>query len=537
VRGEARDNVLRLGTLAALVAFGIFVLACLNASALVLARLDRRRHALAIRRALGASRWQVVRAGLAEVAVLAALGLALGLFAAVVGERVLNASAFAVTGQVPLRVALSGWVVAWSGLLGGCAVLITGLLPMWHASRVDVASVLGSGATRTIVGGRLVGRRSLIAGQVAAAIALTVITLVAVKGLSDARATDFGFDATTVLQANIDVSVPSLEVDDPHAMFRELRERASALPGVQMAGLADAAPLSGGLARRPIVANGEVITVHAVGAGVGYFETLGIPLLAGSLPADDERDAVAISESLARELRSHGAGLGSVVRIADDGPGAGAVRVVGIVAEVHQAVPGDASLPVMYLRAEHETPDRRSATLLLRTAGRRDVHLEQVRNLVGELWPHVPVWRLQWLSEPVRTWLMPVQALSAVLVVSGGIALLLALSGTYALLAYLVSGRRRELGIRMALGATPSRAYHAVVSGVTFAALVGLAAGAIAGWATSHTLARAFVSVMPADPAVLVLACGLMGTLLAAGLVVPGSAVRRIVPASVLRDE
>lgn len=197
---------------------------------------------------------------------------------------------------------------------------------------------------------------------------------------------------------------------------------------------------------------------------------------------------VVVNQALWATLRSQGVSLGDTVRLEDDGPNAGVLTVVGVVADARHVSPAAPPVPTVYLLALPQVLSARRAVLLLRTNERHDRHLDAVRRLVAQHLRDVPIWRLDWIEDHHARALRPARVMLVSLLAGGTTTLVLAMAGILALLTYIVGRSRREMGIRAALGATPARAYLAVASGVVAATCAGLVVGGAAGWTGSHLL-------------------------------------------------
>lgn len=489
IRGAARAHVGQLTLLVGAVAIMVFLAACANVVGLVIARLEGRRQELGIQVALGATRAHIFREELLEVASITALAIVVGLGLALVGQRVLDTWPVTLTGRVPLRLEVNARVALLSSCVAVFAVAASAVWPLWRASARRPMDSLAPAASRTVAP-RTTGRLLFVCVQVAACTALAVASLLAVARVRGELARPLGFDANRLLAATIDVTQPV------HAQARaqmagwlpDLRAAAAALPGVESVSVSDFGPLTGAGAERRLVVAGEALTVQAVGADATHFSTLRMPLLAGRALHTGAVGEAVVNEFLWTMLRARGVSLGDSVRVDDDGPNAGSLTIVGVVGNArHLAVevpPG----PTVYLPVWPQVQSAGRAVFLLRTRDRRNQHLDEMRRLVTERLPGVPLWQVDWIADRYAIALRPARVVLVSLIAGGVLTLGLAMTGILALLSYVVGRSRREMGIRAALGATPARAYLTVASGVVCAALAGLIVGAAAGWAGSHLL-------------------------------------------------
>ena len=489
IRGPARAHILQMTLLVGVVAILIFFTACANVVGLVIARVEGRRQELGVRVALGATRAQIVRTELLEVACISVIALGAGLAIAVLGQGLLDAWPVTLAGRVPLRLIVNARVALFSSVLAVGAVLVSGAWPLWRVSMRRPAGSLLPAASRTVAP-RTTGRLLFVCAQVGGCTALAVTSIVALSQVRAELARPLGFDSHRLLAATVDVTQPThagagAQVDD---WLPRLRAAAADLPGVQSVAASDFAPLGGGSNERRMLLRGESLTVSAVGADANYFRTLRIPVVMGrSLQSDDAAEAV-VNRALWARVRARGVSLGDTVALEDAGPRAGRLTIVGVVEDARNYAADVPAVPTVYLPVLPQAAASRRAVLLLRTTDRRDVRRDAVRRLVAERLPDVPLWRLDWIEDRYAVALRPARVVLMSLASGTALTLLLAMTGIQALLNYIIGCSQREIGIRTALGAAPGRAYMAVASGVIGAAYVGLILGAGAGWAGSHLL-------------------------------------------------
>lgn len=535
IRGPSRAHVERMTLLVAAVAALIFVAACANVIGLVIARLEGRRQELGIQVALGATRAQIVRSEMLEVICITAFAIVGGLVLAGVGERLLDAWPVTLVGRVPLRLDVNARVALLSTCVAVCAVTVSGTWPLWRACARRPMDSLVPATSRTVAP-RTTGRLLFVALQVAACSALTVTSLLAFSQVRAELERPLGFDPTRLLATTIDATHPAhaQSGEQMTSWIPDLQTAAGALPGVESVALTDFAPLSGGAAERRLVVNGEALTVHAVGADSTYFSTLRMPVVAGRALRTDGRAEVVVNAAMWSMLRARGVALGHLVRLADDGPNAGMLTLVGVVGDARHVSPEAAPAPTVYLPLLAQVESARRVVLLLRMRDRQDQHLGAVRRLVGDRLPDVPIWRMDWIEDRYALALRPARVLLMSLLGGGLLTLGLAMTGILALLTYVVGRSRREMGIRAALGATPSRAYLAIASRVVSAACAGLLAGGIAGWLGGHLLVgggqRATIGSVIAGVTVVALMVSL-------SVLAPSTRARRWDAATLMREE
>jgi predicted permease len=510
------DDSLRPGVLsflAALQAVGLAVLliACVNVAGLLLARAATRRREVAVRLAVGASRADLVRQLLTETLVLFALGGLGGLAVAAWTADLLHA--FQPSFPVPLRfdLRLDLRVVAFG--LGSTLLtaLPFGLAPALQASRVDLVPALKNQAAGGPGRSRL--RGLFVAGQVALSVALLAGAGLLVRTLHRARSLDPGFDADGVQTARLDLSLLARDEAYGRAFYRRLVEAVQAAPAVEAVSLTRSVPLRGtGTLVTPVQVEGRAGDPVAVGFNVvapRYFETLRLPLVAGrDFRATDgpEAPGVAIvNQALARRFWPDQDAVGRRLQ-----RGKAALEVVGVARDSAYGRPGEAPEPHLYLPHAQSFSPR--MTLLARARGDLAPLAARIRAEVAGLEKDLPVLESTPLTEAVAFALFPQRMLATIAAALGGLGLLLAGTGLYGVVAYSVSRRAREMGVRVALGARARDLSVMVVREGFTLALYGLLPGLLLAVAAGRVLRSMLHGLSPADP----LALGAVAALLAA---------------------
>ena len=523
----------------------VLLIVCLNLAGTLLARDRARAREMAVRTALGAGRARLVRQLLGESLLLAIVGGAAGLWLARIAAHALAALMPAeLAGAAPpaldLRVALftSGIALA--------AGITVGLFPALRSSRVDLRAVLaegGRGATRR--GGRL--RAGLVAGEIALAVVLLTSAGLLLRSLARLLGVDPGFDARGV--ATITVSPPGSRYTTPDAAMRyyqRVLDRVAALPGVAQAGSATAAPLAPG-----DHSNGAFAVEGGTSAqGYGeyrvvdgdFFRALRIPLLQGRDFGPDDRpggmDAVIVSRSLADRSWPGADPLGRRIRFLgmDDQPDRW-LTVVGVVGDVRDRALATAGDPTAYLYAPqrpYRTTD--GMTFVVRTNGDVDALLPRLRDAVRDVDPNVPA-QLATMEHWVRASSADRRFLATLLGAFAGAATLLAAIGIYAVLSYMVVERRREIGVRMALGARRADVLRDVVARGLVLAAAGLAGGVALALALARVMASQLYGVTSTDAATYAGVCALLALVALAASWLPAWRAMRVDPMIALRGD
>ena len=537
----------------------VLLVACANLSGLLLARAKRRARDGAVRLAVGASRWRLVRGSLVESGVLAGLGGAVGVLVAVWGTRAMAAAwpaRFLRSGGDELRVTdpaslgLDPTVLGYALLVTVATALLFGVAPALRASRGELLGRLrdGSGATRR--GRRFLGldtRGALVGAQVALALVLLVGAGLLGRSTQRLLDVDLGFQPARLLTFGYAIPRTSAWADDASAFHDRFLERVAALPGVEGVSLGTA-PLSGhwsitlvqDIPGHPEIPQGEgpPIGIHLVGDD--YFRTLGVPVLAGrAIQSGDgvgRESHLVLSETAARRLFPDEDAVGKRIKvgISDDSKDPYAV-VVGVVGDVRYNRPDEDVIPEAYF-SMREFGDR-SATALVRTTGDPRDALPAVRAELAALDPGMPIFAVSTGDDLVAATAGDRRIVLALLGLFALVTVLLAATGTWGIVAYAVAERRRELGLRMALGAQGGRIVGAVLAGSVAVAILGIAAGLAGAWAGSRLLGTFLFRTSPLDPLAYLGGAVLLFAVVTLASWLPARRATRVDPSEALRTE
>ena len=482
----------------------VLLIACANIANLLLARASRRRRELAVRLAIGASRWRLVRQLLTESVILAVAGGALGLLLA----NWLASTLVTMPNLLPLPLDETGLVLdprvlAFTLAVSVATGLIFGLVPALEASRSDV---VGAIKQESLAGGE--GRAWLRKGLVAGQVALSVVSLVAaglfLRSLSATVRIDPGFATGEVATLSVNLGREGYDEARGSLFYRQLVEHAGALPGVVTASMAQSVPLGTAGFLRSVYLDSSDATemdrrfVNVNYVSPGYFGTTDIPLLRGR--DFDGRDTsgappvAIVNEAMARQFWPDGDALGQRFRFFGEDE---ATEVVGVVRNSKvNALAEDPPVAVAYepLYQDYQP----FASLLVRTDGPAGPVASSLRGAVAAIDPALAVLNVTTLEDQVRQSLTGQQTLTAVVGLLGGVALLLATMGLYGIASFWVGQRTREIGLRMALGAKPAGMLALVMRQAMLVVAIGLAAG-LAVAVGVGTLVRAQVQAMLVD--------------------------------------
>jgi putative ABC transport system permease protein len=519
----------------------VVLIACANVAHLLLARGLSREQEIAIRTALGARRARIVRQLLAESLLIATLGGAVGLL---LGSWALQAIVLLTPDSIPRlnEVVLDGRVIAVMFGVTTLAGIFFGLVPALQASRVDLNNLLkggGRGADGSLSKHRL--RQGLVVAEVALATVLVISAGLLIKSFGRMLSFDRGFRTENTLVVPLNLRG---QVDPQFAAFYErVLEKANALPGVESASLAMRTPMESlgfkfpfRVEGQPALSQEELTEAVILPITSEYFKTVGIPLVSGRPFEDQDREggpAVAIiNQTLAKALFSHIEPVGQ--RLQSEMMDGKSILIVGVAADVTPE-PEAAARPSIYLPfRQFPVP---GMSLLVRTTDNPLNLVPIIRNRIWELNPNMPLDKIYTLEQKVAEGFTAPRLTMLLVGVFAALGITLAAVGIYGVMSYAVTERRREIGIRRALGAREAEIVWAILRQGVALSLLGLVIGCVlAGWAT-RLLGTLLFSISSTDPTtfIVVAAMFLVVVLLACGI--PALRATKIDPLIALRGE
>jgi predicted permease len=535
-----------------LVVFGavgfVMLIACANVAGLLLVRGESRRRELAVRVALGAGSHRLQRLLLAESAVLAAMGAALGVGLAFLGVRLVRASAPADLARVADTTV--DWSVLGVALVAGiAAALLAGLLPAMQATRITPSDELKEGGRGVSTGGaRLRWRQALVATEVALAVVLVTAAGLMIRSVRNLLAIDTGFRADHVLTMRL--STPSTWYTDSvsvAAFWDELQRRVAAVPGVEHVGAVRLLPLATEMGDWGLNVEGYTPPPNQGTPGdwqvvtPGYLEAMGLALRDGRRfdARDDMNGALAmiVNRAFVQQYIAGQRAVGTRVRI-NGSDSTQFYTIVGVVDDVHHNELVGKVKPEFYVtlaqfaRAPGNT--RRSMSLVVRTEGDPAALAGPVRAVVRKLDPRLPISEVRTMRDIVNSSISGPRFAMQALGLFGVLALALSAIGIFGIVAQVVASRSHEFGVRAALGATPGELVGLSIRAGIRQALVGLAAGIVISLLLTRTMESLLQGVTPTDPltfATVVLVTGLVAV---AASVEPARRAGRTDPARVL---
>ncbi len=521
----------------------LLLIVCANVANLMLARLSGRQREIAVRAALGASRWQLARPILAESVLLSAVGGGLGLLLAVASMRLLP---LLPAGSLPRmeQIGLDSGVLLFALAVSVAVALVFGLLPALQASRARLRSTLNeaSGSTGSITARRALN--GLVVVEVAMALMLLIGAGLMIRSFNRLIQVSPGFEPNNVIAAQI--YLPQTKYQERHEVatfFERVIERLKTVPGVRSAAAASALPmhpvgidfaLAFTVEGRPPPADGEDPNSDVRIVTPGYFETMKVPLLRGRL--FDERDLAdavhvgILNETMAARYFANEDPLGKVVINPH-----GRSEIVGVVGDIRHYGLDRAPRPEIFLPFRQSTIN--GMALVLRTENDPLQYAGAIRREVWAVDPSQPIYDVSTMRQVLARAVSLPRLSMTLMAVFAGTALILATLGIYGVISYSVARRTKELGLRMALGAESGDALRLVLVNSMGLVGVGIGVGLVASTAMTRSLATLLYEVSPLDPAVFLGVSLLLSGAALTASVVPALRATRVDPIVALREE
>jgi predicted permease len=524
----------------------VLLIACANVANLLLARTAARQREIAIRTALGARRRRLVRQLLTESIMLAALGGLLGLLLAYWGVDLLIALSPA---DVPRlnEVGLHGPVFAWTLLVSLLTGVLFGLAPALQASNPDLNEALKESGGRSTGGLKSSRLRSLlVVSEVALALVLLVGAGLMIRSFIELQQTSPGFEATNLLTMNISLPRQKYkESGQANVFFNQLFERVRAMPGVVSVGGIDPLPLSGSNATMGFVMQGGPALAPADRPEVGertvtpdYFKAMGIPLIKGRALTEADREdtprALIINEALARKYWPNEEALGKRLGF-DEADKQVWWEVVGIVGNVkHERLDREAK-PEMYV--PYQQSPKNFMSLVVRTAADPAGMAAAVRSQVLAVDPDQPVFDIKTMDERLSKSVAQSRFTMLLLAVFSGLALTLSAVGVYGVMAYTVTQRTHEIGVRVALGAQQRDVLKLVLGQGMKWTLAGVGVGLAAALILTRVMSSLLYGVTATDPLTFIAVAALLSAVALLACFIPARRALKVDPMEALRYE
>jgi len=525
----------------------VLLVACANVANMLLARAVARRKEIAVRLALGAGRWRIIRQMLTESVLLSLIGGVGGLLLAGWSSNLLATflpQSFPGNSIAP-DVSLDARVFLYTFLLSTVTGVIFGLAPALQSSKPDVIATLkdqavtfGRGRTRFTL------RNLLVVTQVAISMLLLVSAGLFLRNLRNTQHPEPGFVTNNGLMMSFDLGLARYDKARGQIFEEQLLQRVRSLPQIQSASLAEFVPLTDAGSLTPLYVEGEptpdrfdddsLLSNNTV--GLDYFRTMGIPFVKGrdfnSSDTASSPEVIIVNETLARRLSPDGNAVGKRIRMDSQGD---YLEVVGVVRDIKYRQLSEKPPFFGYLPLSQRY--RSSMTLHVRTPSDPVAAINQLRAEINALDSNLPLTGVKTMQEHMRLPLAPAKLLALLSSTFGILALLLASIGLYGVMAYVVGSRTREIGIRMALGAQTSGVRRLVIVQGMRLALTGVAVGVVAALALTRVLSGVLYGVSATDPFTFAGVVVLLASVALLACLVPAWRATKVDPLVALRYE
>jgi predicted permease len=538
--------------LALLVLFGavgcVLLIGCANVANLLLTRASSRRREIAVRVALGAGRLRIIRQLLTESTLLSVIGGSLGVLLAVGTLGILSELIYPTLPRM-VEVGIDSGVLGFTALVTLLTGILFGLAPGWQSAKLDLNKSLKEGGNRSTEGrGRHQLHSLLVVGEIAISLVLLAGAGLMIKSLYLFGRVDPGFDPANVLTFRM--ALPEAKYPDPQrsrAFFEQLLGRIVMLPGVKAAGAINFLPLSGTGNQRSFLIEGKPEPKLNVGfrmVSPDYFHTMQIPLRAGRFP--DARDLgnstsiTLVNETFARIFLPDEDPIGKKIKIGSEKGPFPWMTIVGVVGDVRHKGPIEETGPEMYTYYLHPLLPHWNMPpmfLVVRSEINPSSLIAAVRGAVRELDQDQPVYSIRTMEQLLSRSVAPQRINMTLLSVFAALALVLAAIGIYGVMAYAVTERTHEIGIRMALGAERHNVLWMIVRRGMTLALIGMAAGLTAALALTRVMKDMLFNVSPTDTETL---AGIVFLLVAVTFIacfIPARKATKVDPLEALRVE
>jgi predicted permease len=540
---NAHDQVSKAGAVMMGIVGLVLLIACVNLANLMLAQTARREKEMCLRAALGAGSSRLVRQSLTESFLLSMVGGATGLMIGYWGRTVLWSYRPAFLQESDLALSLDGRVLAFTFGISVLTAILFGLVPAWKVSRPNLIDTLNSGGrSGSMAWSRSRFRHALVICEVALALVTLVGGGLFLRSLAYAQQLDPGFESKKLFVMGFDLGSQHYDQDRGEQYFRDAIEKAGSSPGVQSAAVSSNFPLGGGLARTIFlegqdVQSGQRGTLTSLNdVSSGYFQTVGIPLLRGrafnDLDRKETKKVAIVNKAMAKHFWPGEDPLGKRFHFIAETQ---LVEVVGEVADSWQFGVGEDPQPVAYLPITQAYSP--FAVLNVRTAGAPSSVISSVRESVQSIDRNLALIGVNTIGELLDQGLWAARMGAILLGVFGLLALLLASVGIYGVLSYSVTQRTQEVGIRMALGATPGSVLGLVVKQGMTLVVIGVGLGLAASFGLARLMTSLLFGVKASDPLTFAAVSVMLAGVAFIATYIPARRATRVDPIEALRYE
>lgn len=532
-----------------LLAGTVLLVACVNVANILLVRALGRQREFAVRTSLGAGRGRLIRESVVESMVLAVLGGVLGIALGGYACGLLERLGTQLDLPIRLEFGLDWRVFAYTFAVTLATGLFVGIVPALRASRANVSEILHEGGRSGTAGAwqrRL--QNVLVVGQIAGSLVLLITAGLFVRSLERAQSMDLGFDPDNVVNLSMDAHMIGFDETRARAFYDQLLSEVRALPGVQSASLSACVPFGYVHAQAKVRAERaraeadeeSVPELYYNTVDPGYFDNLRVALVKGrGLRESDTRDAprvAVVNETMARRLWPDADPLGQRF-VMGGGDSPTVVEVVGVVRDGKYLEPTDDNVSYFFLPLAQQYVSYQ--TLQVRSSVAAGVMLREIEKVIHTLAPELPTWDAGTMKSALNgiNGLFLFRLGAALAAIMGLLGLVLAAVGLYGVVAYSVSQRSQEIGIRVALGARNEHILHLVLMQGLIIVAVGIAGGLLLAGVVGQVLKSLLVGVSPYDPLTFIVVSVLLVGVAAIANLVPAARALRVDPIVALRAE
>ena len=523
----------------------VLLIACANLANLMLARASARERQITIRRALGATRWRMVRDLLSESLLLAVAGSVCGLFLAFAISRTLVAFISTQQNQIFLDLGMDWRVLAFTTALAVLTTISFGLAPALRATRAEPATLLQSGSRGATVGReRFSLRRILIVSQVGLSVVLLMGALLFVRSLRKLTTLNVGFQQTGILVTYVDFTHLQLPEERYTEYKRDLVQRVEAIPGIESAAHAMMVPFGGMTWNDDVINEGfdqDAGVVWENFLGPGYFQTIGTPLLAGR--DFDDRDTATsvkvaiVNQAFVRKILTGADPLGKRFRIHEyPGKPRPLYEIVGVTGDNKFQDMHEEFLPFMYFPATQEEKPSPDDQILIRSSLPLTSLIASMKATIADVNPGIDL-EFRVLKTRIHNSLLQDELMATLSGFFGFLAALLAAIGLYGVMSYMVIQRTKEIGIRMAIGAERVDVLRMILREATVLTVTGLVIGTALALGSAQAAKSLLFGLKPRDPLTLVMTVVTLSAVAALASFLPAYRASKLDPLTALRYE
>jgi predicted permease len=542
-------GILSIGAAGLMTVVGLVLLiACANVASMLLARASARRREISVRLAIGASRGRLIQQLLVEGALLGTLGAAAAVALAWAVVQGLQGIKLPLPVDVAFDLRIDARVLAFSIVVAAMTGVLAGLLPALKASAPSLVGDLRGDAPSGKLGRRRFAMRDvLVVSQVALTAVLLVVAGLLLRSLGASQRADVGFDPRGLAAISFDTDMVRYNPERSEAFWREALTRVRALPGVASAGFASPSlPFAFNFSTSEMRVDSRTYSEGQRGESIEnniisptYLATLGVPIIEGRGLAETDvagsPAVVVINQTMARTFWPNESAVGHTVQVVN-GTQSRTYRIVGVNRDHKHHGVLEKAYPFVYF-ADSQRPNPTYKFIVARTNGGADALLAAMRRELLSMESGLVFMSNSTMEQNMGTSLMPARVGAVLATAFGGLGTLLAAIGLYGVIAFSVTRRTREIGVRMALGARPAGVLSMVMRQGFAIVAIGLVAGTLLAAAAAVALRGLLYGITPFDPVAWVLAMGAMIAAAALANFVPARRAMRIDPMTALRIE